>query len=45
MTVFLRLHCALSTYQTTLMKFFKIKFDLRFAGEMHVKVHNDLFPC
>ena len=33
--------CALSIYQTTLMKFFfKIKFDLRFAGETQIKVHN-----
>ena len=29
--------CDLNTYQTTLMKFF---FDLRFAGETHVKVHS-----
>ena len=34
--------CALRTYQTTVIL---IKFDLRFAGETLLKVHNDSFPC
>ena len=41
--------CALSTYQTTLMKcFFLVKFDVTFEGKTHAKVHNyssASFPC